>query len=57
MEKSKSSPKGAGKQQRPGSEQTRSSTNIQKGQEEQIQQPRKQGEQLKQKQGPSKGKK
>lgn len=48
MEKSKSSAKGAGKLPH-GSEQSRSSTNIQKGQEENIQQP-KSSEQLKQKQ-------
>lgn len=47
MEKSKSAQKGAGKQ-RPGSEQVRSGTNIQKGESERIQAPEK-GEQQKQK--------
>ena len=48
MEKGKTGQKGAGKQ-RPGTEQVRSGTNIQKGESEKIQAP-KQGEQLKQKQ-------
>jgi hypothetical protein len=53
MEKGKTSQKGAGKQQqqqqRPGSEQVRSGTSIQKGESEKIQTP-KTGAQLKQKQ-------
>lgn len=48
MEKSKAAQKGAGKV-RPGTEQVRSGTNLQRGEAEQIQQP-KVGEQLKQKQ-------
>jgi hypothetical protein len=48
MEKSKTSQKGAGKQ-RPGTEQVRSGTNLQKGESERIQAP-KAGEQQKQKQ-------
>ena len=48
MEKGKTSQKGAGKQ-RPGTEQVRSGTNIQKGESEKIQPP-KGGEQQKQKQ-------
>jgi hypothetical protein len=49
MEKSKTSAKGAGKQQqpgqhqqRPGSEQARSGSHIQKGESEKIQQPKQQ---------------
>lgn len=46
MEKSKTSPKGAGKQQqqqqRAGTEQSRSGTHIQKGESEKIQQPKQQ---------------
>lgn len=47
MEKSKTSQKGAGKQQqqqqqRPGTEQSRSGTHIQKGESEKIQQPKQQ---------------
>jgi len=53
MEKGKTSQKGTGKQQqqqqRPGTEQVRSGTSIQKGESEKIQTP-KTGEQLKQKQ-------
>ena len=47
MQKSKSAQKGAGKQ-RPGSEQVRSGTNLQKDEGEKIQAPRA-GEQQKQK--------
>lgn len=48
MEKSKTSAKGAGKQRIP-TEQSRSSTHLQRSEEETIQQPRS-GEQQKQKQ-------